>query len=502
MKNIVNNQFNIIIGTKFAPFIAIKIIKEFVFSHDYDEPYQYQPGSFIYSLPSKNPESFQKNYFIDSSNDYCSCLKSQYRGWPCRHLFKIWRATGGDILSKTLNSTHKHWSLNHHINIGIDETNTSVGVISSSEIITISPNKPLPEEVKNLHINYSSKKSTKKKRKAWSNLNPEQEFGLSLQRSHLNDNILFPFITLSAYSCRYDATLSLLYFLYKENAQSLQSNNSSKSMTQIFEKIDAEDFSGAQQAFIKYGLENGHRSNNQVFGSAADLLQKCLNNFSSFQITYEREKKCPNNCKYIYKSTFNDSIVNHSVEDSRNADKSILKNFLIRYCIHYSQTETCGCNSFRKPTRSNSNKSEFIATFSTKITNLPQYLVLALDDLYEADDSRASRRTNSLLKPQVAENFEIEQDLHFESERITVNAKLQAVIYFVNDNHYTIAYRNPRFKDRLFVGWSYYDSSPISDFNAQAAVKRFPNFHLDLNSLIGENKIPVILVYCMNKKEK
>ena len=326
MKNITNNNFNIAIGGTFAPFIATKIIKEFTYSHQYEEPIQNCSGSFVYILSSSNPNSVQKNYFVNSMTNHCTCLKSIYRGWPCRHLFRIWKALNQDLISNAVSFTHSHWKLNSQNNFVTYCTSSTL----RREII-ISPRKELPLGIHDIQISYTQKKSKKRKAEI---LGDSEEESKQLKMSKLNETVIFELMRTHSNSCRFDCALAALYFIQKEFNGSLKSTAPTKSLSKIFEKIEKGIFSEAQQDFINYASKNGHQNFPGIYGSVTELLVKVIaSNFKSFQIHFQKQNSCTNkSCKYVSEQTnFTQSIIqDHDLEDSRYTERGILKKFFYK----------------------------------------------------------------------------------------------------------------------------------------------------------------------------
>ena len=492
-------------GRTFAPYIATRIIKELTYSYDYDEPLQSHPGSLIYSLPSKNPEAIQKDYSINSADDFCTCLKQIYRGWPCRHLFKIWRTTGQDLANKTISFTHQHWRLILPPNI-VDTTSNPASVQPNlTGMIIVSPSRALPLELKNVQINYTPKKSTKKRQR--NTPKPQDKYpDPKLKEAKKSEANLFPFIRINSNSCAYDCVLALLYFLHKEFPDAMRSVAPRKGLARVFQKIDNQAFVEAQNDFIKYARMNGHQNVLGNFTSVTDLLVKVLgSNFKSFWTVFEKKNSCTNkNCKYTSnENQFTRSVIkDYSIEDIRDVGRGVLKNFFLRYMVNYADSSDCACNeSHGKNKQRNSEQHQF--TTEEKLINLPTNLLICLEDLFTYDNNLQNENNKhgnieGILREGISDRLAIEDELTFEVNDVIIDAQLKSVIYFQNSNHYTLAYKGAYYNNSGFKGWCFYDD--MSPLNEDAFVTAFPDFSLDLQNLIQERKVPIALLYVLRQR--
>ena len=76
--------------------------------------------------------------------------------------------------------------------------------------------------------------------------------------------------------------------------------------------------------------------------------------------------------------------------------------------------------------------------------------------------------------------IEIEERLILELPDVKLTVQLKAVIYFKNSNHYTLTYKNPRFKNLNFPGWYFYADRPNFLLNDNVSVKPYPAFSMNL----------------------
>ena len=162
----------------FLPIIAKKIIAQFTFSNNYGFPTQKFSQTTSFNIDSINPEKPNKIHELDLSNNYCTCLKQIYDGIPCRHLFRLWKYVGHDLIEKIFGTINEHWKLIKipKLNsIKITITPALIGPIQKQHnqtgiaTVSVSPNKSTPTELNDLNFKSQNKlkhcnKASKKKK--------------------------------------------------------------------------------------------------------------------------------------------------------------------------------------------------------------------------------------------------------------------------------------------------------------------------------------------------
>lgn len=176
----------------------------------------------------------------------------------------------------------------------------------------------------------------------------------------------------------------------------------------------------------------------------------------------------------------NSIICDYDIEDSRDMKKGILENFFLRYKVNYKEVLPCG---------------EHESTKEYKLVEMPQFLVIGLNDFYEYEnnlilDNNTSQNSygdddyqtivssknqltvnynsqtftnsniNGVLKRGLEDRVEIENELHLAFPDVKIHAVLKGIIYFENGNHFTLAYNKPRFRKETFNNWCFYDDRP------------------------------------------
>ena len=95
----------------FASIIARKIYLEYGLHSNYPRPSPIFEGSAAFKIILEG-----QSHSVNKDTDFCDCLRINYLGLPCRHLFRLWTSLGFDIWKRTINSCNERWISNFPVN--------------------------------------------------------------------------------------------------------------------------------------------------------------------------------------------------------------------------------------------------------------------------------------------------------------------------------------------------------------------------------------------------
>lgn len=416
---------------------------------------------------------------------------------------------GQNIIEKVIESANSHWILSQYMEVNKPEATPVRKTNDYYKITTTSPSQPVPQDVSNLcfkpELNKSQKGSKIRK-------NNEVDLGNDecvLKKNKLNfkDVDLFPFLLCISKSCKYDSILGLLYFVYKDFPDSLTPQGSRKDLEKILNFMD-NDIYEAREYFKSFLISRG---DTQTSFSATKLLKELLKtDYKDFNISFSSNTECTNkNCKTI--SSMNEEITISTLEEintdaPRDPSIGVIKNYLLPQ-MSLVTTNDCGCNRNRRAARS-AYSVTYKSTTTYRVKNLPKIMLINLENFYkevcdfkfdqkEANLNVTNINTNSLM----GLNFE-EQLLIKHSDKEYIYS-LKGIVY-LEDSHFTLAYKNPQFIKEKYYGWTYHNGSTKQlQNNGQFVgnVRTFEGFCLNLVSLILTKKLPFILLYALYDNE-
>ena len=509
-RSIQRSDFDVLIGRVFAPLIAKKIIKEYTFSYDYN-PKESFPGSIVYEVGSLNTRTLPKGYEVDVSSAICTCLRAEYRGWPCRHLFSVWRARGCNVVEKTIECSHQRWRLAQQAGSITSERTPIRPRNSDDHLITVDLSNPFPQGLNQIQFKSEVKKNAtpkaSKKRQyeesVQSKAKKEDKITKAIKIDNSKDSDLFPFIRCAHKSCKYDVTLALFYLLYKDfPTYFVSSNTKTQDLTKILTLVESSP-NDARDLLENFSLTKG---NLKGHFSVSILIKDILNtDYKCFNMLFSRTTTCTNrNCPTTSKAIheFENSILEEvNIESGEIGNKGIIETYFLPSMI----TETtlpCKCNFSRRPT-SSVYATSYQVTTTFEVTEIPNIIIINLEKFYEEKfgisfDVGNNQRLQDLNLQDLL-NIKLEDEIKFEYSNQLCRFSLKAVVYLEN-NHFTISYKNPKFLDVTYEGWSYYHGSGLSQTNTQSNVfvKTFNSFSLSFTTMVFNKRIPVTAIYSID----
>ena len=209
----------------------------------------------------------------------------------------------------------------------------------------------------------------------------------------------------------------------------------------------------------------------------------------SYKIKIQSKYECNDpDCQIVEELPSNQDIheliLDWNFQDNRDKTDGFIDNFFNRYVIETKTTGYCECNETLNP------NVEDLYEFSmeTILKNLQNILFLSLESIRTHEFPlipSGSQNVTSLS------NQKIEREFECKFKNKSVKLKLIAIINFENGNHFTLAFKDPRFQKKIYQGWSYFNSTH-GHFIEYGNI----NFHLD--TLGKSNRLPIILVYRTN----
>ena len=307
---------------------------------------------------------------------------------------------------------------------------------------------------------------------------------VKIKKVKLNgDRILFPFIKFDNNSCAFDSLLGLIYQFHKDNFEIMNyiDINIMTSLKIIFKLIEDIKFVDAQNQFINLLIAS--QISDSKIGNFKDILmfiEKLFANLpNEHKLKINNTYKCENNRCPIKKdsSKNNDQfyfLLDSSLIDYRDISNGLLESLLGRYTIHNRDDGICECNS----TKRKNNKKEYRFEDLNILEYIPSLFVINIE---------AINMINSEENKEFDSKF-IEENYQFTFNNKLIKIELIAIIFLENNSHFTIAYKNPKFKNDYFSNWSYYD-----DINTN--FREYFALNLQFKSLISSNRKPIFLFY-------
>jgi len=453
-----NPTFEIELGKRYAPAIQKKIENEYAQSFAYLSPTQHFENSSVYLVQSSSSE-ITTVYTINKLTNFCSCLRVSHIGIPCRHLFSFWKYLGSDLLQMIEKMINKHWIIAFHNNIKIAPPSKTPPRTPSQLPNTSSKNKTKPpghliavnidlddddisKPVPDLFLVEPNIKNTTRKSKSGSP--SKQTPSKDKKKTKLNDENLFNFISWRNNSCRFDCVLSLLYFFSEQDPSYLKKVLKSSHynvLAEIFIMLRDCEFVKGQKTFIDFITASQLCKDSKMgFGSVTLILNNLLENTkdNNFFLCMNQVYWCSNtNCQIQKlideKQKVSIPIYDFNLVDYRDDSNSILDNFFTRYAIRYKDVGICECNSSVITTQQHQKEHTYEKYF--EIESLPEYLFFNFESIgYLTEDAEEYHQIKDMI---------IDKSYSTVFKKRTYEYKLNSIIYFENQNHFTLAFDSP-----------------------------------------------------------
>jgi|GEM_PF-5143407 len=177
-------------------------------------------------------------------------------------------------------------------------------------------------------------------------------------------------------------------------------------------------------------------------------------------------------------------FVPYDISDYENYPEcGILHSFFAAYGVEYTKKCVCSCNNDSNTQQAGTGSPTYYEQ-DRIIFDFGDYLIFSLDSLF---DESGQVKLDAL-------DLEIEKDFEFTLSGITFSFELIAIMNFENSNHFTLAFKNPRFDKCRHKGWSYYD-------DYKGTFQTYYNFKTEMDILVAENRIPLLVAYRVNEEE-
>ena len=136
-------------------------------------------------------------------------------------------------------------------------------------------------------------------------------------------------------------------------------------------------------------------------------------------------------------------------QDASDKSDGLTDNLFNRYVIETKSTAPCQCNEIKiaKPII-------YESTLTTVLKKSANYLHQSRIHY----GSWISLSLFTIASTPRLKNQKIEQEFPSKFDKKDVTLKLIAIINFENGNHFTLAFKDPMFKKKLYKSWSYYNS--------------------------------------------
>ena len=197
-----------------------------------------------------------------------------------------------------------------------------------------------------------------------------------------------------------------------------------------------------------------------------------------FLTFFNMKRNCTNNkCKYAHpETTVNEGpyLSFHFEDNVEGKNCGVLETFLTKNYIDFTYNEFCSCNNDLP----NYNAATNICTIQKKLKVLPKYIIFSMESLYDEQMK---------LKTYLGKS-KIEKDYEFEFDNKKVRFDLISIIFYVNNNHFTTAFKAPIYEGKEYKEWVYYD-------DLEGNVVEELNFSTDMEKFFSINQIPMLLVY-------